>query len=559
MKTAFFLSLWISLTASTGLSAAAGQENEPAVDTIFKEFDHDHTPGCSLGVIRDNQFIYRRGYGMANLEHDIPLSNESVLRIGSTSKQFTALAVALLANAGSLSVDDPVSKHFPEFPAWAEAMTVSQLIWHTSGVRDYLELAWLAGLTEEADYFTDDWVIDLLARQQETNFQPGDQYLYSNSGYLLLAHLVKRVTGQSLKDFAEERIFGPLGMTQTHFHDDHTHIVPGRAAGYAPSEENFRISMTTLDIVGDGGVYTTIDDLLLWDRNFYDNHLGSGEADLIKQLTTPGVLNNGEALDYGFGLTMQQYRGLPMISHGGAFVGFRAEMIRFPEQRFSIAVLCNRSDGSPQEKARQIADHYLASLLEPKSDTVQDTITQAISLDESELMRYVGDFWEATEGLAAETQVDDGKLWAVHSPDRRSELAPVAPNRFRMLDVGADVIVTFDMGESGIESMSRTINGRPRGAFTPFTRRQPASHELEAYTGTYFSPELQVPYELKVLKDRLVFRVAKKEPQEITALFGEIFENPDWGSFRFVRGDNGEVNGFRLQSGRVRNLAFFRE
>ncbi len=476
MKQAFCFTLWIALTASTGMLSAAAQENEPAVDAIFKEFDNDNTPGCSLGVIRDNEFIYRRGYGMANLEHDIPLSNKSVFRIGSTSKQFTALAVALLANAGNLSVDDPVSKYFPEFPAWAEAMTVSQLVWHTSGIRDYLELAWLAGLTEEADYFTDDWVIDLLARQQETNFQPGDQYLYSNSGYLLLAHLVKRVTGQSLKDFADARIFGPLGMKQTHFHDDHTHIVPGRAAGYAPSEEGFRISMTTLDIVGDGGVYTTIDDLLLWDRNFYGNHLGSGESDLIKQLTTPGVLNNGEVLDYGFGLTVQHYRGLLMISHGGAFVGFRAEMIRFPEQRFSVAVLCNRSDGSPQEKARQVADHYLASLLEPKQDTVQDSTAKAISLDESEL-----------------------------------------------------------------------------------TRRKPNSSELEAYSGIYFSPELQVSYELKVLKDRLVFQVANKEPQEISALFGETFENPDWGSFRFVRDDNGEVTGFRLQSGRVRNLAFFRE
>ncbi len=559
MKTAFYLTLWITLTASTGLLFAAGQASEPAVDVIFKDFDHDHTPGCSLGVIRDNEFIYRRGYGMANLEHDIPLSSESVFRIGSTSKQFTALAIALLANAGNLSVDDPVRKHFPEFPAWAEAMTVSQLVWHTSGIRDYLELAWLAGLTEEADYFTDDWAIALLARQQETNFQPGDQYLYSNSGYLLLAHLVKGVTGQSLKDFAEERIFGPLGMKQTHFHDDHTHIVPGRAAGYAPSEEGFRISMTTLDIVGDGGVYTTIDDLLLWDRNFYGNRLGSGEADLIKQLTTPGVLNNGEALDYGFGLTVQHYRGLPMISHGGAFAGFRAEMIRFPEQRFSVAVLCNRSDGSPQEKARQVADHYLASLLEPKPDYIQDSTARAISLGESELKRYVGDFWEATEGFAAETRVDGGKLWAVHSPDRRSELAPVTPHRFRMLDVGADVIVTFVMGEAGIESMSRTINGRPRGVFNPFTRRQPDRSELDAYSGIYFSPELQVSYELKVLKDRLVFQVANQEPREITALFGEIFENPDWGSFRFVRGDNGDVTGFRLQSGRVRNLAFFRE
>ena len=313
------LLLGASLPLSHTLSAA--DTAVPAVDALFADYDSTASPGCALGVIRDGEFVYRRGYGMANLEHDIPISSRSVFRIGSTSKQFTAAAVALLAEAGELSLDDPLRRHFPEFPEWADEITVRQMIHHSSGLRDYLTLAELAGRGGDADSYSNEWVLQLLSRQQALNFPPGSSYLYSNSGYLLLAHLVQRVSGQSLKQYSAERIFAPLGMSDSHFHDDHTHIVPRRAAGYAPTGEGFRISMTTLDMVGDGGVYTTVDDLLAWDRNFYDNRLGRGGPELIRQLTTPAALNDGEPLDYAFGLMVRDYRGLPTVSHGGAFVG----------------------------------------------------------------------------------------------------------------------------------------------------------------------------------------------------------------------------------------------
>jgi len=324
-----------------GTAFAAAQPPVPAVDELFSAYDRTDSPGCALGVIRDGEFTYRRGYGMANLEYDLPLGPQSVFRIGSTSKQFTAAAVALLAEDGKLSLDGPVRRHFPEFPAWADGMTVRQLIHHTSGIRDYLVLAFLAGKADDADYYTDAWVLDLLARQRETNFPPGEQHLYSNSGYLLLAHIVQRVSGQSLREYAAEHLFGPLGMHSTHFHDDHRHVLPRRATGYAPADDGgYRISTTTLDMVGDGGVFTTIDDLLAWDRNFYDNRLGQGGPDLITTLTTPGRLNNGESLDYAFGLAVEDFEGLTLVSHGGAFVGYRADMLRFPQRRLSVAVLC---------------------------------------------------------------------------------------------------------------------------------------------------------------------------------------------------------------------------
>ena len=463
----------LALAAVAALPMPVGAATaEPAVDLLFADYDRPDTPGCALGVIRDGDFVYRRGYGRANLEYDLPITSRSVFRTGSVGKQFTAAAVALLAESGDLDLDDPVGRYFPEFPEWADRMTVRQLVLHTSGIRDYLELAFLSGKSDDSDYYTDQWVLDLLTRQRETNFPPGTEYLYSNSGYLLLAHIVKRVSGQSLRDFAAARIFGPLRMKDTHFHDDHREIVPRRASGYAPTDDGFRISMTTLDLVGDGGVFTTIDDLLLWDRNFYDNRLGGGAA-LIERLTTPGKLNDGAALDYAFGLGVQEYRGLRLVEHGGSFVGFRAASIRFPGERLSTYVLCNRSDAPAPELALKAAELYLADRLGPPLEPE-----------------------EAGEAAAAEP-----------------------PTKGRQ---GTD------------------------------------AREVADYAGRYYSEELDVTYVLRPAAAGLQLRVPGQAEQALEAGPDDTFENPDYGSFAFLRGPDGAVTAFRLQAGRVRNLLFTR-
>ncbi|HET6565251.1 MAG TPA: serine hydrolase domain-containing protein, partial [Xanthomonadales bacterium] len=379
------------------------------VDAIFADYNQPGSPGCALGVIQDGEFLYRQGYGMANLEYGIPINSATVFRTGSVGKQFTAATIALLAETGTISLDDPLSQYFPEFPGWANEITISQLVYHTSGIRDYLTLAMLAGKGEDADYYTDEWVIDMLARQQETNFPPGTQHLYSNSGYLLLAHLVKRATGKSLREYAQQNLFEPLGMEVSHFHDDHTQIVPRRATGYAPngSGSDYHISMTTLDMVGDGGVFTTVDELFNWDQNSYHNRLGKGGQELIQQLTTPGKLNDGTDLDYAFGLGVEDYRGQKLVSHGGAFVGFRAEMMRFPDLGFGTIVLCNRADAAPEQLARRVADVLLADQLGPVAEKAELQDEPGFSLSAGELQKYAGDFWEPDEAFAAEARVID--------------------------------------------------------------------------------------------------------------------------------------------------------
>lgn len=561
---------WVALLAFGFFTPALpAQESRGDIDHLFSDYASGNVPGCALGVIEKGEWIYRKAYGQANLEYDLPLTTQSIFRTASVGKQFTAAAVALLAESGQISMDDSLAKYFPEFPAWAADITIEHLVFHTSGIRDYLDLAFLAGKGSDADNYTDQWAIAAMARQQETNFPPGTEHLYSNSGYLLLAHLVKRVTGQTLREYAAEHIFTPLGMKRTHYHDDHTEVVPLRAYGYAPKDDGFHVSMTTLDMVGDGGVFTSIDELLAWDQNFYRNRLGKGDPELITLLTTPATLKDGTSITYAYGLDIDQYRGQKLVSHTGSFVGFRSAILRFPDQQFSVIVLCNRADANPESLAMKASDLLLADVLEPKANGVD---LPNFAMSPAELQKFSGDFWEAAEGIAAESRVIDGQLWAVHSPERRNVLRPIGPNRFQMMGTPAEVLVEFEMAGDEVKVLRRFINGATRGVFTPFDRLQLTPAELSAYAGEYFSPELDITYTLFVSEEKLWFNLEKVRPrsgreaglghdegsQELTAMFGETFENPDYGAFTFTRNSSGEVDGFKLQSGRVRNLGFVR-
>ena len=415
------------------------------VDKLFVSWDKTESPGCALGIIRDGKLIYARGYGMANLEYNIPITPKSIFRIGSTSKQFVAMCMALLEEEGKLSLDDSLRKFLPQMPEYAAEITIRQLILHTSGIRDYLALAEIAGIRED-DYFTDAEVVDLLARQNELNFPPGEQHLYSNSGYFLLSQIVKKVTGKSLREYADEKIFQALGMTHTHFQDDHTEIVKNRASGYAPKKGGgFVISMTTLPMTGDGGVFTSVEDLFLWDQNFYDNKLGNSGQALIEKIQTPGVLNSGKKLNYAFGLDVGTYRGLPMVSHGGSFVGFRADMIRFPEQKFSVICLANLSRFNPSVMARRVADIYLEDLYTEKSAAKKSAEKKPRSKDLSEsdfkptpdeLKVYAGKYYSEELDAAYFLRLKKGKLFMQHeNPHKnypRVALKPTLRDVFRV-------------------------------------------------------------------------------------------------------------------------------
>ncbi|MGH7555089.1 MAG: serine hydrolase domain-containing protein, partial [Longimicrobiales bacterium] len=350
----------ITLTTSTPQLQALQTQfaHDPRVDAIFAQWDRPGSPGCALGIIRDGRIVYSRGYGYANLDYDIPITPRMVFYSGSVSKQFTAAAVALLAADGRISLDDDVRKYIPELPQYARTITIRHLIHHTSGLRDIYVLMDLAGLRLE-DVFTDQDAIRLIARQKELNFAPGDEHLYSNSGYFMLAQIVKRVTGRSLREYADERIFKPLGMTHTHFHDETDHILKNRVVSYQPDGRGgFRISyLTNFDKVGAGGLYTTIEDIARWDANFDQPKVGG--AAFLRQIHTRGRLTSGDSLSYAFGLTIGELNGLRSVRHSGSMMGFQAHFLRLPDQRFSAAALCNLGTMNPGSLLERVAEVYL--------------------------------------------------------------------------------------------------------------------------------------------------------------------------------------------------------
>jgi CubicO group peptidase (beta-lactamase class C family) len=520
------------------------------VDELFAVWNTPDSPGCALGIIKNGRLLYKRGYGMANLEHNIPISATTVFRIGSTSKQFTATCIALLAEQGKVSLDEDVRKYLSEMPEYESPITIQHLIHHTSGIRDYVELIELAGMREEDDFYTNDELVDMLVRQKELNFKPGDEFLYSNSGYFLLSVIVERVSGKSLREFAQKNVFKPLSMNNTHFHDDHTMIVKNRAAGYSPKKgSDYQINMTSLDIVGDCGVFTTVEDLFLWDQNFHHNRLGG--KDLINQILTLGTLNNGEKLNYAFGLEASDYRGLKMISHSGSYAGFRAQMSRFPEQKFSVICLANLNTINPTKLCKQVADIYLA-------DQFREEKAEFIELSEQELKDKTGTFRDPVIGTICELSIKDGGLM-VSLFDMNFPTAPISKTQFRSVDGTVDTDIRFEKQDKNKPLQIHVeIEGEKPVTFEAIQLVSPTSAQLAEYVGEYYSDELQVTYKLVLENGKLFFRYRNAPRKPLSPTLSDMFKVPRT-TIHFIRDDHNRISAFTLSTERVRNIRFVRK
>src|SRR5688572_4122028 len=350
-------SLYAPVVALVLMAAPVGAQS---VDSIFAAFDNRQSPGCAVTAIDGDRTLVLKGFGMASLEHDLPITPQSAFYAASVSKQFTAFAVALLAQQGKLSLDDDVRKWLPEVPNFGKTITVRHLIHHTSGLRDYFGLLGMTGWPNDGPV-TEAQFLDLVSRQKALNFEPGTRHLYSNTGYVLLSILVKRVSGQSLRDYAEAAMFKPLGMNNSAFRDDHTRLVRNRALAYSRGTDGtWRINVPGFDVVGDGGLYTTVEDLAKWGRNFGEWTIGK---DISNTIFTRGRLNGGDSIAYAFGLSRNVFRGQPTIEHGGAYGGYRAHLLRLPEQRFTVALLCNAANANPAGLAQRVAVALLGTRL----------------------------------------------------------------------------------------------------------------------------------------------------------------------------------------------------
>lgn len=452
------------------LVGASGQaypqtELTAQVDELFAEWDTEDAPGAAVGVFKDGRIVYARGFGVANLDYGIPITPQSVLRIGSISKQFVAMCIAILAEQGRLSFDDDIRDYLPEMRDYGETITIRHLLHHTSGIREYLTLVDLIGRPEGSVFgYTTRELVELLARQQGLDFDPGDRFSYSNSGYFLLAEIVTRVSGVRASAFAQENVFDPLGMSHTRFYDDPNAIIPNQALGYSPTGEGgYRLDILRSDVIGDLGVITTVEDFFHWDGNFYENELGAGTDDLIATMSTRGRTEAGEELSYALGLEFGSYRGLNTMGHSGSAVGYVAQFLQFPEQRFSVVVLANLSSFRPGRLARQVADLYLADQFTgPRPSDGQarprPASPEGITLSMAELEAFVGDFFSEELDFAYSFDVREGGLHLELRGDR-TKLLPLADDRFGW----GRRELSFVRDESGVVSGFTLDAGNVRG------------------------------------------------------------------------------------------------
>ena len=452
------LLLAVTLVCRTGFGAT-GQLGvsviEPAVtaaiDKVFAEYDKTATPGCALGVWRDGKVIYTRGYGLANLEYDVPITPESVFEAGSVSKQFTAGAIQLLCREGKLALTDDVRKFVPEVPAFGPTITIRHLLTHTSGIRDQWGLLSAAGRPPGSAVHTLNEILDLVNRQRELNFAPGKDYLYSNTGYSLLAWVVLRASGKALADFSQERIFRPLGMKSTQWRDDFTKIVEGRTTAYSSGEDRkFHQNMSFTNVYGNGGLLTTVGDLLIWSENFWDPSV-IGRASL-DEMEIPAKLNDGTPIGYALGLGVGEYKGLREVSHSGSTAGYRAFLARYPEQKVAIALLSNFGGANPSELGHKVIDIVLAGAVKDKPKP------SPIKMTEEELRAKAGLYLDLKTDAVLRLTLKEGKL--ILGEGRVRELVPIEPGRF-LIEGGSEYF--FEGG--GEKTARRAADGRRVSSF----------------------------------------------------------------------------------------------
>jgi CubicO group peptidase (beta-lactamase class C family) len=527
-------------------------------DSVFQRFDRTDSPGCALGVYQDGKIRYARGYGMASLEHGIAISPRTVLDVGSISKQFTAMAALILEKDGKLSLDDPIRKYIPEMPAYADRITVRRALSQTSGLRDLYTLMSQTGRVFAGDSID---ALRIITRSAEPNYEPGERYLYTNSGWILVAQAIYRLTGKTLAQFAEERIFAPLGMHDTRYMSDASLVIPNVAESYSPrASGGWQLARSSYDgaIMGAGGVHTTIEDFGRWLDNY--DAAAVGGRDAIATLTTPTKLNDGlparsgTTTAYAVGLNAGTVRGLPAVQHGGSWAGFRGHFIRFPEQRFAVATFCNLSTSGPDSLARKVAGIYLGDRMHADSATLW-TVSLAgaprADVPATDMRRLTGVWRNLARGEVRRTRLSGDTLVSVAGA--RTALVPLGGGRFRGTS-GTEIRFEGD-GPAPSRMFVRTA-----GDTVTFLRVDTAVvtlAKLAEYAGEYRSDEVEATHVWKVEKGELVRYINDRRNGTLEPTYADGFLRGG-AVIDMTRDSRGRITGYVVQAGRVRNLRFTR-
>jgi CubicO group peptidase (beta-lactamase class C family) len=454
--------------AQGAMSATAFVQQSAEVDELFRRWHTPESPGAAVLVVSGGEIVHAKGYGMANLDHGIPIRPNTVFDIASVSKQFGAMAMALLEADGLIALDDDVRRFIPELPDFGHTITLRQLVHHTSGIRDWPGTLRLAGWDYQ-DVISFDQILRMAMHQRDLNFVPGTEYAYSNTGYNILAEVVQRVSGMTFRQFTEQRIFLPLGMHDTHFSDDHSTVVRNRAESYRPVQGGeYRRVGNSLTALGSSSLFTTVEDLARWIRNF-DEPVVGGPA-VVARMHEQGVLNDGNRIVYAFGQNIGTYRGLATATHTGSWAGFRTVLQRFPDEQFAVVILANTTEMNPSSLASRIADIYLAERLAPVRAVAAGGGTAAgagstaaaerWSPTAAELHEYAGTYMshELLTGWAVE--IREGQLVASHFRVGEAIMRPLRPDTFSAPNFGE---VRFERDAAGRVHAFTANSDRVRG------------------------------------------------------------------------------------------------
>lgn len=535
--------------------AALSAQDAPAarIDDIFKQWNRLDTPGAAVAVIKDGKPAYQKGYGSANLEYDVPIVPDTIFHVASVSKQFTAMALVLLEQEGKLSLEDDIHKYLTELPDYGHKIAIRNLLQHTSGIRDQWETLSLAGWRMD-DVITQKQILRMLFHQRELNFPPGTRHLYSNGGYTLAAEIVERVSGKPFPQFCDERIFRPLGMTHTHFHDDHRRIVRDRAYSYDKTNDGFRASPMNYANVGATSLFTTAPDLAKWLDNFREPKVGGPNA--IARLQEQAVLANGEKIDYALGVSVSKYRGLRTISHGGADAGYRSYVVWFPDQQLGVALVSNLANFNTGSIANRVAEVYLEKTMAPQPEKPKPVARTYITLSPEALSQYAGIY--RLDGIGLITiRMQDGKLMGAPQGQMAAELKAITPARFYVQPLDGEVEFTPQTGgKMRIKVTGGGMNAAgERVIVEPFD-----SKDLAQYPGAYWSDELETQYTIVLKEGKLVADHAHHGEIALTPVAKDQFRG---GTFfmqqvDFVRDAAGQVTAMTVGGGRVTAVRFKR-
>jgi CubicO group peptidase (beta-lactamase class C family) len=527
------------------------------IDNIFKQWCKQNVPGGAIGIIKDGELMYSKGYGIADLEHDIKISSSSVFNICSISKEFVSFSLLLLEEQGKLNLDDTVQTYLPDFPEYDAPLTIRHFINHTSGIRDVKKLIQLKG-ENIFDNLEPEEVYTLIKHQKALEFSPGDKFAWSNSDYFILSMIIEKVSGQSLKTFTQEHIFGPLGMKNTLFYDDNTDLIKNRVFSYNKknAEDGFDNVIMRFHLVGSFGAYSTIEDLFLWDQNFYNNKLGKGGQKIIKNMHEEGLLNNGESSGYAHSVMINNYKGLKTVRHAGSFAGYRSVILRFPDERVSVIILANRDDANLWTMSYQLADvllkeKFIADSKKTETKTVNPEITHI--KEKFSLAQITGNY-EREPGSLFKFSIKNDSLqlveWWSNEP---LMLINTEGNTYKEANNPSDQFIFSELKNHLTQKL--TVSGP---SFKFISKRKEkidfSALNLADYSGDFYSEEIDATHLLFLEDGKLKVKIAINEVLALAPYNIDTFYSDDY--FVHFSRTNGKVSGFNLKAGWVTNLKF---